>query len=84
MYGKYYFKKYWIWIEFRYLCCICHQKIFVLYPKSGNSVSYEIEKKYESKLFKIPKCFKEDNEYGDLKDCIEGLNITGYFLKKEL
>ena len=58
------------------------KNICFISPKSGNSVSYEIEKKYESKLFKIPKCFKEDNEYGDLKDCIEGLNITGYFLKK--
>ena len=58
------------------------ENIFFISPKSGNSVSFNIGKKYEKKLFKIPRCFKEIDDKSELNDCLEGLKITGYFLKK--
>ena len=36
----------------------------------------------KKKLFKIPQCFKIDENQIELDDCIEGLRITGFFLKK--
>jgi len=58
------------------------ENIYFISPNSGNSVSFDIGKKYEKKLFKIPQCFKIDENQIELDDCIEGLNITGFFLKK--
>ena len=58
------------------------ENIYFISPKSGNAVSFKIGKKYEKKLFKIPKCFKKIDNEVDFKDCIEGLTITGFFLKK--
>ncbi len=58
------------------------QDICFISPKTGNAVSFNVGKKYEKKLFKIPNCFKTINKKVDLNDCIEGLNITGFFLKK--
>ena len=58
------------------------ENIYFISPKSGNSVSYDIGKKYEKKLFKIPKCFKVLDDKTEVKDCMEGLKITGYFLNK--
>ena len=33
-------------------------------------------------ITKIPRCFKEIDDKNELNDCLEGLKITGYFLKK--
>ena len=85
----------YVWWEFLFLkntgyglnlnqCAVSgsFDNIYFISPKSGNSVSYNVGKKYEKKLFKIPKCFKNAGEKNDLNDSIEGLEITGYFLKK--
>ena len=58
------------------------EDIYFISPKTGNAVSFKVGKKYQKHLFKIPQCFKTKNKKVDLKDCIEGLMITGFFLKK--
>ena len=58
------------------------ENIYFISPKSGNSVCFEIGKQYEKKLFRIPECFKNINNKINYKDCIQGLKITGFFLKK--
>ena len=91
---KYIFLRY-VWWEFLFLknigyglnlnqCAVSgsFDNIYFISPKSGNSVSYNVGKKYEKKLFKIPKCFKDTDEKNELNDSIKGLEITGYFLKK--
>ena len=85
----------YVWWEFLFLknigyglnldsCVISGTKedIYFISPKTGNAVSFKVGKKYQKHLFKIPQCFKTKNKKVDLKDCIEGLMITGFFLKK--
>ncbi len=65
-------------------CVVTGEKkdISFISPKSGNSVSYQIGKKYEKKLFKIPLCFKDYNSEIEYSDYLRGLEIIGYFLSK--
>ncbi len=65
-------------------CIVTGKKedVFFISPKSGNSVSYKIGKKYKKKLFEIPLCFKEENSEIEYSDYLRGLEIIGYFLRK--
>ena len=56
--------------------------VFYISPKSGNSVCYEVGKKYEKKLFKIPKFLKNMNSQPKLDELEICLKISGYFLLK--
>ena len=58
------------------------ENIYYISPKSGNSVTYTIGKKYDKKLFKIPNCFKSFAISNDYYDYCNGLEITTYFLRK--
>ena len=53
-------------------------------PKTGNAVCYHIGKKYESKLFNVPKFLNDTNLKISKEECLNALNITGFFLQKFL
>ena len=64
-------------------CCITSQTDGLTYisPKTGKAVVQKIGERYKDKLFKIPHFWL--NEYNPvIKDIIESLKITGYFLGK--
>ena len=56
--------------------------VYYISPKSGNCVSYEVGKKYEKKLFKIPECLKNNFlkfKTSEIESC---LKISSFFLQK--
>ena len=56
--------------------------VYYISPKSGNCVSYEVGKKYEKKLFKIPECLKNNFlkfQTSEIESC---LKISSFFLQK--
>ena len=58
------------------------ENIYYISPKSGNSVTYKVGKKYDKKLFKIPKCFKCKIISNDYHDYCNALEIISFFLRK--
>ena len=89
-------KEYVIW-EFNFLknmgyqidfsrCSVTGMKenIDFISPKTGNAVCYNIGKKYESKLFKVPKFLQETNLKVSKEECLNALSITGFFMQKFL
>jgi|TARA_B100000287_G_scaffold432730_1_gene492702 DNA repair protein RecO (recombination protein O) len=56
--------------------------LFYISPNSGNSVSYQVGKKYNNKLFKIPKCLKSKKIPTNFADYSEAFKITTYFFEK--
>ena len=60
------------------------ENIDFISPKTGNAVCYEVGKKYERKLFKIPKFLQYPNMNISKKECLNALNITGFFIEKFL
>ena len=56
--------------------------VYYISPKSGNCVSYEVGRKYEKKLFKIPDCLKNNFlkfQSSEIESC---LKISSFFLQK--
>ena len=53
-------------------------------PKSGRAVSSEAGKKWSKKLLKIPSFLLNSKQDTNNNDLIDGLNLTGYFLKKQI
>ncbi len=67
------------------ICSVSGNKdTYFISPKTGNAVSYEVGKKYSSKLFKIPLCMKENFEKDSYNDYLNALEITGFFFNKIL
>ena len=89
-------KEYILW-EFNFLknmgyqidlsrCSVTGNKenIYFISPKTGNAVCYNIGKKYASKLFKVPMFLKDTNLQVSKEECLNALNITGFFMQKFL
>ena len=55
-----------------------------LSPRSGNAVCYEVGKKYENKLFKIPNFLLNNCSVINKNELAEALKISGYFFYKIL
>jgi DNA repair protein RecO len=80
--------------EFQFLGCLgygldvkkCSQtgsdNVYYISPKSGNSISYEVGRKYEKKLFKIPDCLKNNFSRFQISEIESCLKISGFFLQK--
>ena len=60
------------------------ENIDFISPKTGNAVCYNIGKKYESKLFKVPKFLQDTNLKVSKEECLNALSITGFFMQKFL
>ncbi len=57
-------------------------EVYYISPKSGNCVSYEVGKKYEKKLFKIPECLKNNFLKFQVSEIESCLKISSFFLQK--
>jgi len=80
--------------EFKFLECLgygldikkCSQtgskNVYYISPKSGNCVSYEVGRKYENKLFKIPDCLKNNFSRFQISEIESCLKISGFFVQK--
>jgi Recombinational DNA repair protein (RecF pathway) len=53
-------------------------------PKSGRAVSSTAGKKWSKKLLKIPPFLLNLKQDVSISDLIDGLNLTGYFLNKQI
>ena len=56
--------------------------VYYISPKSGNCVSYEVGRKFEKKLFKIPECLKNNFskfQTSEIKLCFK---ISSFFIQK--
>lgn len=53
-------------------------------PKSGQSVSKNAGKPYESKLFHLPELLKNGHVTTDIPQIVQALTVTGYFLRKHV
>ena len=53
-------------------------------PKSGRAVSSIAGKKWSKKLLKIPPFLLNSKQDVSARDLIDGLNLTGYFLNKQI
>ena len=56
--------------------------VYYISPKSGNCVSYEVGKKFEKKLFKIPNCLKNNFLEFQTSEIDQCLRISSFFLNK--
>jgi DNA repair protein RecO (recombination protein O) len=79
-------------------CVVSNSKVNLAYvsPKSAHAVSYEIGKDYANKLLPLPKflnhefteinddLFEDIEDFLSIKNLIDGLNLSGFFLKKYL
>ena len=67
---------------------ICHHmannQSYYVSPRTGKVVTEKIAGKWKPKLFKFPKFLYNHNEIGNLKDWIDGLKLTRYFLEKNV
>ncbi len=80
--------------EFKFLECLGYglditecsetgsRDVHFLSPKSGNCVCYEIGKKYEKKLFKIPNFLKNNFTTFKISEVNSCFKISSFFLKK--
>lgn len=61
-----------------------HDNITYISPKTGSAVSKDVGEPYKSRLFSIPAYFFQtaENQPYSLKEVIDGLEITRYFLAK--
>lgn len=50
-------------------------------PKTGRAACLEVAKQYEGKLLPLPLFFLKNSE-NSLKELLEGLHLTGYFLER--
>lgn len=53
-------------------------------PKTGKAVAKEPGEKYKDKLFLLPKLFLDPNENLENKDVLQALQVTRYFLEKNV
>ena len=53
-------------------------------PKSGRAVNIEAGKEWSNKLLKIPPFLLSPNIETNNRDLLDGLKLTGYFLKKQI
>ena len=53
-------------------------------PKSGRAVNSKAGKKWSKKLLKLPPFLLDKKIDADKNDLIDGLNLTGHFLKKQI
>jgi DNA repair protein RecO (recombination protein O) len=53
-------------------------------PKSARAVSFSAGEKYQNKLLKLPNFLTEENAQCDDVHLLEGLKLSGFFLKKFL
>ncbi len=58
------------------------ENISFLSPKTGNSVCYEVGKKYQNRLFKIPKFLNRECKTITKVDYLDAFKITSYYIKK--
>ena len=58
------------------------KNVYYISPKSGNCVSYEVGRKYENKLFKIPDCLKNNFSRFQISEIESCLKISGFFVQK--
>ena len=67
-------------------CAATGEKDELIYisPKSGQSVSKAAGKPYESKLFPLPDFLKNGHLSPDIKQIVQALTVTGYFLTKHV
>ena len=85
MVGNFVFKKSWLWIKFRFMLSQEQQKIFILFLRIPViQFHLMLEKNMKKKLFKIPQCFKINENQIELDDCIEGSELQVFFLKRTL
>lgn len=60
------------------------QNLSFVSPKSARAVSFEAGLPYKDKLLKLPKFLIEDNDNFCESEIFDGLNLSGYFLKKHI
>ena len=53
-------------------------------PKSGRAVNSKAGKRWSKKLLKLPPILLDKKIDADINDLIDGLNLTGHFLKKQI
>ena len=53
-------------------------------PKSGRAVNSKAGKRWSKKLLKLPPFLLDKKIDADKNDLIDGLNLTGHFLKKQI
>ena len=60
------------------------ENLFYISPKSGKAVCKEKGLKYDKKLLRFPKILRDlgKNYEFNRSDLLDGLKITGFFLKK--
>jgi DNA repair protein RecO (recombination protein O) len=65
-------------------CAATGQKNDLIYvsPRSAKAVSIIAGEPYKDKLLKLPEFFKHTEKQANIREIIEGLNLTGYFLER--
>lgn len=68
-------------------CCVVSgskDDLYFISPKSGRAVSFKEGKKYQDKLFKLPRFLINNSSSINKEDLMRGLKISGFFISKYL